>query len=676
MHFHRICLSLAAGLVISAYATAQPISGNPITPADAAGKTGAFPLALSERNPLSTPDAITKRFHVKPQEMGEDYDLSQEVFDLYVPPQPDENGKYGLMVAIPWTENHAYAPAGFRPVLDKNHLIWIGPYHGGEDKSALQNIGEALDSVSNARKIWHIDDRRIYLSNNNKAKFVSGIGLEYPDLFTGTISALAIPWFQKLQDPQTKLIWDTDNCQRPIDRLYALDKYHSRFLIAHRLGDGAKFDTVWDLVFRQGYKQAGFRYIKMLDVPQADMGHWVAYTGGWFEQSVQFLDSPLTEIAANTTTQPTDAQPAPSTTAPADAPEQLGVTPPDAGQKIGAFRITLSKRSPLSAPDEIAKRLKIKPEQLGSDYDLSKQVFEIYVPPQPNDDGKYGVMVAIVFAEGHGFAPSTWRPILDKYHLIWIGPVHGGEDQPMLQRFGEALDSAHNAKKIWPIDEQRVYVCINTQTKILSGIGVAYPDLFDGTISALGMAWWSKIQDTKNRKWDTDTISRPAEALLTLDKSHSRFFFASRDEGPGSVNIEEQNLIFHYGYQQAGFHHIKLVKVPQADMNLWSSYSDDWFEQGIQFLDASSTETAAAPATQPIAEQSSQPTTAPAIASAQIASVKPDNRAASALSLAKSYVASEKYDLARPRLQKIIDEYPNTPAAAEAAAILQQIEGK
>ena len=42
---------------------------------------------------------------------------------------------------------------------------------------------------------------------------------------------------------------------------------------------------------------------------------------------------------------------------------------------------------------EVAKRLHVKAEQLGKDYDLAKQVFDIFVPSTPAPNGKYGVMV-------------------------------------------------------------------------------------------------------------------------------------------------------------------------------------------------------------------------------------------------------------------------------------------
>jgi thiol-disulfide isomerase/thioredoxin len=82
-----------------------------------------------------------------------------------------------------------------------------------------------------------------------------------------------------------------------------------------------------------------------------------------------------------------------------------------------------------------------------------------------------------------------------------------------------------------------------------------------------------------------------------------------------------------------------------------------------------------APATS--AKPDPEPTAASASTPAKPAATADDDaeKAAHALSLARSYVAVRKYEAARPRLQKIIDTYPATPAARQAAELLKQIEG-
>ena len=51
-------------------------------------------------------------------------------------------------------------------------------------------------------------------------------------------------------------------------------------------------------------------------------------------------------------------------------------------------------------------------------------------------------------------------------------------------------------------------------------------------------------------------------------------------------------------------------------------------------------------------------------------------KATRTLSLAKSYIAAERYDAAREKLNQVVQSYPDTPAARDAKALLDQIKDK
>jgi hypothetical protein len=87
--------------------------------------------------------------------------------------------------------------------------------------------------------------------------------------------------------------------------------------------------------------------------------------------------------------------------------------------KTGAFQATIAERSPLSAMPDVAKRMGV-PNNDG-DYKLANEKFTMYLPKEPAEDGKFGVMVSVCFI-GYGFQPPAWTPMLEKYHLIWICP--------------------------------------------------------------------------------------------------------------------------------------------------------------------------------------------------------------------------------------------------------------
>jgi TolA-binding protein len=84
----------------------------------------------------------------------------------------------------------------------------------------------------------------------------------------------------------------------------------------------------------------------------------------------------------------------------------------------------------------------------------------------------------------------------------------------------------------------------------------------------------------------------------------------------------------------------------------------EWFEQEVlPFLDKEST----AATTKP----SAAPTSAP--------SASPAERL---LTLGQLYLHTGKTDLAREKLQQVIDDYPNDPAAATAGELLEQMKSQ
>src|SRR3954462_4114937 len=60
-------------------------AGNLVPMSEVPGKTSDFRINLPERSPLSSPKEIQARFRLKPEELGEDYDLSKMPFDVYIP---------------------------------------------------------------------------------------------------------------------------------------------------------------------------------------------------------------------------------------------------------------------------------------------------------------------------------------------------------------------------------------------------------------------------------------------------------------------------------------------------------------------------------------------------------------------------------------------------------------
>lgn len=282
------------GLMSSVFS--QDDVGNALPIADARTRIGAFKVTLSDRSRLSVLKDVGKRVGLKPAELGEDYDLSNETFFMYVPKEAGDDGKYGLMVGLCFKE-YGYPATSWPAVLDKKHLIWIGVMNNGDERAAAQRIGLLLDAVNGAERNWSIDPDRVYLSMNATKGPALGAAFYYSDVFTGMLGSYYGHWFMKLKGPEhPPSTWSTDDFPRPAAKNLDLAKSQSRFFQASR-GTPGNINTVDGLV-KKAFGTAGFKYAKFVKVSEADMGHYVNYSADWFEQGVDFLDEPLAKIRA------------------------------------------------------------------------------------------------------------------------------------------------------------------------------------------------------------------------------------------------------------------------------------------------------------------------------------------------------------------------------------------
>ena len=348
--------------------------------------------------------------------------------------------------------------------------------------------------------------------------------------------------------------------------------------------------------------------------------------------------------------------------------------------RTGRFLVLLNERSPLSQPADVAKRTSQKVSPSEGDYDLKKEPFDTFVPKSPSDDGTYGLMIVMPLP-GHGFPPAKWVDVLEKHHMIWLGDSAAGDGRPVLQRIGLALDAVQNAQKAWKIDPKRIYVCVGSGATLASGIALYYPDVFQGQLATAVFAWFTKISDTRARTiWNTDKLARPLPEQLNLAKTRSRFFFAGRNDDTPKGSVDPNKLIVNDGYGRMGFKYVKAVYVPQTEMNLWSYYTADWFDQGIEFLDAHAAEANAQHAGKgAVAESQPGGAGKSAAGGAEAPPATPDDgnkKAAAALSMAKNYINIGQFDPARKKLQSILQSYTNSPAAGEAKTLMKEIQDK
>jgi hypothetical protein len=404
-------------------------------------------------------------------------------------------------------------------------------------------------------------------------------------------------------------------------------------------------------------------------------------------------------------------------------PARAGDMIAGAAGKKGDFQVKLTHRAGLSSREQIAARMSVRVTTL-SDYKLDPETFDVYVPAEAASDGTYGLMIAQNFND-IGKPPKAWTDVLDKHHLIWMGAEKCGDGAGTAKRIGLMLDAVFNAEGTWKIDPNRVYSFISSAETPACGAPLYFPDVFVGSVDCHLMQWFHNIQNGKDKQlaaWQVGKLPKIKSPQLELAQSR-RFYIIDRLEENHVGGQEPNTDVMNNGFIKDGY---KNTTLGAAETKIAFKYMDcaaDWFEAGVAYVDV-------APETPLVAMASSSPPAAEAPAAATAngqrgggrgqgargrgrrggsgaaaanvppkqadpppakvettppppppppVATTPDDpatKAAKALSLAKSYITAERFDVARDRLGQIVKTYPDTPAGKEAKSLLETIKDK
>ena len=329
-------------------------------------------------------------------------------------------------------------------------------------------------------------------------------------------------------------------------------------------------------------------------------------------------------------------------------------TQPAPAVKTGAITLTFTTRSPLSTPKELARRLNLKLTDLGPDYDLAKQPFKAYVPTNYDPSQPLGIFVYLGYKDTVS-DPPEWRPVLEKAHMIFISPVsHSGRQYlpsiPLWQTTGLALDAVYNLKQQYAIDDRRIYEMAWAEDGMPSAF--ASPDVFTGFVVAFDERWFESIPAGGNSYYRS---SMPAPPIEMQERAKPRpFFLIDQQSGPATEMALKAKAM-----ESDGYAHVMRVTLSPVDDLHFPHLKAEWFsQQALPFLDRYAT------ASGNVAHSENAP------------AASAPSEAESLLSRARLLIANGQPDLAREKLQEIVNSFPNDPAAAQAKALLAQIAGQ
>ena len=333
--------------------------------------------------------------------------------------------------------------------------------------------------------------------------------------------------------------------------------------------------------------------------------------------------------------------------------------------QTGEIDLTFTERSPLSTPAELKRRLVPRADEADANYDLSKCPFKAYVPTNYDPKTPVGIIVYLGYKDTTA-TPEPWQPVLEKSHLIFISSVahhgdHYSPSVPLAQAVGLAMDAIYNLKKLYAIDEKRIYEMSLTDGGPRAMFALS--DMCSGFIVGFDTEYYSPLAIAEN-KFFPPTMHQPPSELKSR-VMRLPIFFA---DGDGDSGREwEAAMLRLNAMKGTGFSHVMLAKLSLEDDVHYPNLKAEWFEQqALPFLDGASKPPAAKT---PIAATKPGSATKPASAAKPVEQSEPQHL----LSQAHLYLNNNRPDIARTKLQQILTQYPNDPAAVQAKQLLDGI---
>ena len=315
-----------------------------------------------------------------------------------------------------------------------------------------------------------------------------------------------------------------------------------------------------------------------------------------------------------------------------------------AQSQTGEFSTTFTDHNPDFDKKEILKRLGLKDP--GNAYDLSSESFQVFVPSTQSAQPR-GLIYWMNFKDTDK-VPPDWKPLLEQLNLVFI--VSKNSNQAEWVRATLALDAVHNAKKQFGVDEHRVFLftLAPPENTIGQKMGLGFPDVFAGFVYIWNQRYFRPIPiPGQNGMTYATSFGRSPLPQFALAKARHHLILADPDESTATKLIYK-------AYLEDGFRSTSYLEVNRQDIH-YPNLTSLWLEETIKLLDT------------PIAA-TSQPSV--------IATTAPSNEAQSQVSLARSYIASGRYDLARQKLNAVLSKNPDEQTRQEVIELLKTIETK
>lgn len=211
-------------------------------------------------------------------------------------------------------------------------------------------------------------------------------------------------------------------------------------------------------------------------------------------------------------------------------------------------------------------------------FDLAKEKFQLIVPPTYQHADKWGVFLWISPGDTAAI-PADWELVLAARKLLFVGALKSGNPRNIFDRVRLAVAANTAMRERFNVDGRRVYVSGHSGGgRVASMVGVAYADMFSGTMPFMGVNFYADIP-AGDGKTTYGANFIPDDEVLAIAKKFCRYALVT---GEKDFNRAGTKTLFEQGFKKEGFAHVTYLEAPGVGHNLPPA---KWLEQGLDFLD-------------------------------------------------------------------------------------------
>jgi predicted esterase len=190
------------------------------------------------------------------------------------------------------------------------------------------------------------------------------------------------------------------------------------------------------------------------------------------------------------------------------------------------------------------------------DYNVQGEKFRVVVPSGYATNQDWGLLVWIS-PENQAQVPEALLSQLASRRLLLVSAYKSGNDRHPLDRFRLALDATCNMCRGYPVDRNRIYIGgFSGGSRIASMLGVAYGDLYSGTLCLCGVNFYRPVRGAEGEEYPA--TFDPDPSALARAKRLGRFALVTGETDP---NRPGTRALTQSGFKREGFRNVLYLEV-------------------------------------------------------------------------------------------------------------------